>query len=167
MTEIDSARIIASASNLRTGENPSYTLEDFFSVYPQFGAPDPEEGAEPVPPLVPEPIVQMYINLAQTCVKQARYHDYWKVCMGFFVAHFVTLWLQGAANAGSPAAQVIAAGQSRGLVTSESADGLSVSTDYSTIAGDLDGWAAWKLTIYGQQLATIAKLLGKGGMMVW
>lgn len=155
MTEIDSARIIANASNLRTGENPSYTLGDFLSVYPQFAS------------VVPEVVIQMYIDLAHASIKQARYHDYWQVCIGFFVAHFVTLWLQGTANAGSPAAQVVAAGQSRGLVTSESADGLSVSTDYSTIASDLDGWAAWKLTIYGQKLATIAKLLGKGGMMVW
>ncbi|HWQ41317.1 MAG TPA: DUF4054 domain-containing protein [Desulfosporosinus sp.] len=160
-THVNVIGIITNASNLRTGENPPYTLEDFLSVYPQFG-PD-TEGLH----LVPTVILQMYINLANASIQEARYHGAWALCMGFFVAHFATLWLQGMASAGSPAAQVLEAGKAQGLTTSESVGDVSVSTDYSAIANDLDGWAAWKLTIYGQQLATIGKLMGKGGMMVW
>ena len=28
------------------------------------------------------------------------------------------------------------------------------------------GWAAWKLTTYGTQFATLARMVGKGGMYI-
>ena len=161
MVDIDVNSIVSNASNLRAGENPSYALGDFLSVYPQFG---PDTNGNYV---VPTTILQMFINLANASLQESRYHDAWALCMGYFVAHFATLWLQGTANAGSSATQVLAAGKAQGLDTSESVGDISVSTDYSAIANDLNGWAAWKLTIYGQQLATIGKLVGKGGMLVW
>ncbi|HBC94291.1 MAG TPA: DUF4054 domain-containing protein, partial [Pelotomaculum sp.] len=157
-------KIISNASNIRTGENPSYTLADFLDSYPQF-APAGEEGAEVY--LVPEAILESFVALAHASIKEARYHDAWAVCMGFFIAHFATLWLEGTAAAGSSAAKVLAAAKAKGLRTSKSVDGVSVSYDYAAIAQDLDGWAAWKLTIYGQQLATMGKLFGLGGMGVW
>ena len=152
--------ITATASNVLPGTNPSYAMSDFIAVYPQYG-PDADDNY-----LVPTIILQMYIDLANACVKQARYRSYWPICMGFFLAHFATLYLQGTANSGSPAEQVIEAGRAQGLTTSESVDGVSVSTDYSTIAASLSGWAAWNLTGYGQQFATIAKMVGMGGMYV-
>ena len=160
-TDIAVIGIITNASNLRTGDNPSYTLEDYLSMYPQF---ESDSGGVY---LVPTVILQMYIDLANASIQEARYHGAWVLCMGFFVAHFATLYLQGTASPGSSAGQVLEAGRAQGLATSESVDGVSVSTDYNAIANDLNGWAAWKLTIYGQQLATIGKLMGKGGMMVW
>lgn len=153
--------IVTNASNLRTGDNPSYTVEDFIAMYPQFG---PNTNGVY---LVSTVILQMYINLASASVKETRYHDAWTLCMGFFVAHFATLYLQGTTSPGSTAAQALDAGKAHGLTTSESVDGVSVSTDYSVIAQSLGGWAAWNLTIYGQQFATIAKMMGKGGMMIW
>ena len=160
-TDVAVIGIITNASNLRIGENPSYTLEDYLSMYPQF---ESDSGGVY---LVPTVILQMYIDLANASIQEARYHGAWVLCMGFFVAHFATLYLQGTASPGSSAGQVLEAGRAQGLATSESVDGVSVSTDYNAIANDLNGWAAWKLTIYGQQLATIGKLMGKGGMMVW
>ncbi|USG65168.1 DUF4054 domain-containing protein [Brevibacillus ruminantium] len=153
--------IIGIASNIRTGSNPPFTFEDFIAVYPQFG---PDDTGKTV---IAQPIVQMYIDLANACILQARWHSYWKVAMGWFVAHFCTLYLQGTADPNSGAAGVLKAGQTRGLATSKSVGDVSVSIDYSLIAQDLDGWAAWKLTIYGQQLATIGRLVGKGGMYVY
>lgn len=141
-------------SNLRTGTNPTFVYDDFINIYPQFQD-------------MSNDIVQMYIDLANACVKEARWHDYWKIAMGWFVAHFCTLYLQGTADPGSLAGTVIAAGQAIGLNTSESVGDVSASVDYNTIAQDLDGWAAWKLTNYGQQLASIGKLVGRGGMYVY
>jgi hypothetical protein len=160
-------RIVSNASNLRSGDNPAYTLADFYSVYPQFGPYREDEDATEDSYLVPEAILQMFLDLANASIQEARYKGAWKLCMGFFIAHFATLWLESTASAGSPAAQVMEAGIARGLRTSESVGDVSASTDYSLIAQDLDGWAAWKLTIHGQQLATIGKLMGKGGMLVW
>ena len=52
------------------------------------------------------------------------------------------------------------------MVTSESADGVSYSRDGSAL-NDLNGWAAFKMTTFGVQFATMAKLVGRGGMYVW
>ena len=154
--------IISNASNLKFGTNPVYTIDDFITMYPGFG-PDAEGNYA----IVPQVILQLYINLASASIQETRYNEYWRLCMGLFIAHFITLWLEGTTQAGSPAAQVLEAGIARGLRTSESVGDLSSSIDYSSISNDLDGWAMWKLTIYGQQLATIGKLVSKGGMMVW
>lgn len=153
--------IIGIASNVRTGDNPLYLFTDFIEMYPQFG-PDTNNAY-----LIPEVIVQVYINLAVACIKEARWKAYWKIATGWFIAHFCSLYLQGTADPNSGAAGVLAAGQAKGLNTSESVADVSVSMDYNQIGADLEGWAAWKLTIYGQQLATIGKLVGKGGMYVY
>ncbi len=160
-SSVDSVTIITNASNLRIGDNPSYALSDFIAMYPQFG-PDVNSNY-----LIPTVILQMFIDLANASVKEARYHETWALCMGFFIAHFCTIWLQGTASPGSTAAQVLEAGKAQGLATSESVGDVSVSTDYSTIAASLSGWAAWNLTVYGQQFATIGKMVSMGGMMVW
>lgn len=151
---------IADASNVIQSTNPSYTVNDFITLYPQFG-PDTNGNY-----IVPEIILQMYIDLASACVNATRYRSYWKLCMGFFVAHFTLLWLQGTVSPGSPAGAALEAGKAQGLATSESVDGVSVGTDYSIIASSLSGWAAFNLTVYGQQFATIGKLVGKAGMFI-
>lgn len=152
--------IVAAAANIKTGDNPAYTITDFEAIYPQFK----EIGGSRK---VPAPIIEMYLALAHTCVKEARWHDYWEMAIGLYVAHFCTLWLQGTADPAGTAGQVIAAGQARGVMTSKSVGDVSVSYDFGMVAEDLNGWAAWKLTSYGQQLATFGRLVGKGGMYIY
>lgn len=153
--------IIGGASNIKAGINPQFTLDNFYEVYPQFGP--NKEGIY----LVPQIISQMYLELANASIKEKRWHSYWKVGMCFFIAHFCTLYLQGIADPNSGAAAVLEGGKAKGLDTSISVGNVSVSTDYSAVANGIDGWASWKLTIYGQQLASIGKLLGKGGMYIY
>ncbi len=153
--------IIGDASNLSFGSNPPYTIEDFLQAYPQFGNDSSNN------PIVPTVIINMYIQLANSCIKQDKWFEAWEVAMGWFIAHFCTLYLQGKADPNSGAAGVLQAGQARGLDTSVSAGGVSVSTDYGTISQDLNGWAAWKLTIYGTQLASMARIIGIGGSYVY
>lgn len=117
--------------------------------------------------LVPLEVIQMYIDLAQIVVLQARYKAHWKMCMGLFVAHFASLYLQSVNGENASANQVMASARSKGIVSSKSVHDVSVSYDNSTINNDLNGWAQWNLTIYGQQFASFAKIIGKGGMMVW
>lgn len=149
------------ASNLLAGTNPSYIIDDFYTVYPQFGK-DANNNY-----IIPQAITQMYIDIANACIKESRWHSYWKIAMGWFIAHFCTLYLQGTADPNSGAAAVLEAGKTRGLDTSVSVGDVSVSTDYSTIVNSIDGWAAWKLTTYGTQLANVGRLLGKAGMYVY
>jgi hypothetical protein len=163
--------LATTASNIRVGDNPPYLLDDFYLEYPVYAP----RAVPAIPPatgtittyLIKPAILQMYINLANASIKEARWHDTWHTAMGWFVAHFATLYLQGMADANSTAAQVIAKGQTKGLMSSKSVGDVSVSYDFNAIAQDLEGWASWKLTIYGQQLATFGKMIGKGGMYVW
>jgi hypothetical protein len=154
---------IANAANITFGTNPTYTIADFLAVYPQFGA---YAGDPPVwSGVIPEAVLQMYINLASACLSQERWCDSWQVGMALFVAHFATLYLQSTTAPGSSAAQVAQAGQAKGVLVSKAVG--DVSGSYQQIVSDIDGWAAWKLTTFGQQLLTMARLIGKGGMYVW
>ena len=87
--------------------------------------------------------------------------------MCLFISHFLTLYLQSKTPEGSPENQVIAAGEARGLKASKAVDSVSVSYDFTTAMQDLDGWAAFKLTTYGTQFATLAKIYGMGAAYVW
>lgn len=169
MTDIPS--LVTTASNIRAGDNPPYLLDDFYLEYPVYGprtVPPVAPATDPTITYLINPIVlQMYIGLADASIKETRWRSTWKVAMGWFIAHFATLYLQGMADANSTAAQVLAKGQSKGLMASKSVGDVSVSYDFNSIAQDLDGWASWKLTIYGQQLATMGKIYGKGGRYVW
>ena len=154
------AQIIAGSSNIRAGENPPFTANDFKRVYPQFWHNDV--------PLVPEEVLAMYIGFANSIVNITRYHESWQVCLCLVIAHFLVLYMRTTTpNPDGGAAAVIKAAETKGLVASKSVEGVSVSYDYSTAIADLDGWAEWKTTEYGVQFLTLAKAYNLGGMRVW
>lgn len=152
--------IIGAASNIRGGTNPAYDMNDFKAVYPQFFEPDKKrvKVRHEVKPILPEEVLEMYISFAHSCIKEARYHEGWKLCMGLFVAHFATLYLRTMTDPGSTAADVLKAGQIKGLAASKSVDGISVSYDFTVATQGLENWAAWTTTEYGIQFATLAKM---------
>ena len=76
------------------------------------------------------------------------------------------MYMQSMLPGETSAAAVVAKASSVGIITGESADGVSYSRDGSAL-NDLAGWAAFKATTFGVQFATIAKMVGKGGMYVW
>lgn len=153
-------QIASTASNIRVGDNPNYQKSDFLAVYPQFGT--TSEGIDVVPLLV----IQMYIDLALSSVKQARFRAAWPIAISLFIAHFCTLWLRGTADVDDSKEKIIDAGYTEGIITSSSVGDVSYSMDITSSSADLDGYANWKSTSYGIQLATLAKMYGKGGMMV-
>jgi hypothetical protein len=59
--------IIADASNIKTGTNPSFTLDDFYIMYPQFGK-DTNNNY-----VIPQLMTQMYLDLAHSCVKETKW----------------------------------------------------------------------------------------------
>ena len=147
--------IISAASNIRSGDNPNYTVADFLALYPQFQD------------KVPEAFLEMYTGLANASLSYQRYYDAWEMVMGLFIAHFCTLYLQTDVEPESTAAEILAAGELRGLQASKSVGGVSISYDYNTALSGLDEWGGWTTTAYGAQFAALAKLYGKGGMQVW
>lgn len=147
-------QVAASASNLRRTEgNPTYAGGDFYEIYPQFQN------------TVPLTVTNGFIELADTSLSQARWRGAWKTAMGLFVAHHCTLWLQTQAVDDS-VGSVAAAGQNKGAIASKSVGSVSVTYDNGAVNNDLDGWASWKQTVFGTQLATMAKIYGRGGMGV-
>lgn len=147
--------LVSNASNFLGGTNPEYTVDDFFEFYPQFEN------------VIDEEIVEQFVTMAQATVQERRWKESWFLGMALFLAHFSTLYLQTQAGDNPTAAQVVSAAYARGLITSKSVGSVSVSYDYSLIGDDLEGWAAWKLTVYGQQYAGMANLLGSMPVYVW
>ena len=146
--------IVSQASNIKKEEHPEYTKETFLLLYPQFRG------------VLPDAALDMYVDLGLSCVNYKRFNRMWKAAIGLFIAHFCTLYLQSMQPEGADASQVLASASSAGMVTSESADGVSYSRDGSAL-NDLNGWSAFKMTTFGVQFATMAKLVGRGGMYVW
>ena len=103
-------------------------------------------------PIVPYPVILAYITLASASLAQARWLDMWNLAMGLFVAHYLTLYgLSDIPSSSAQTAQQAAQqGFAIGIKTSESAGDLSVS--FTPLAGGLESWGAWNLTLYGQQL---------------
>lgn len=156
-SDMDVFGIIAGASNIRTGGDSEYTTAMFLEAYPQFS------NAE----IVPLVVVNAWVKIAKASIHKNRYHDAWEVAMGLFIAHWLMLFVQGAAKEDDPVQKVINAGLAKGLQTSKSAGDLSVSYDFSSITSDFNGWGTYKLTIYGQQFVTLARIYSIGGMCVW
>jgi hypothetical protein len=117
--------------------------------------------------LVPDDLLDLFISMATASIQEARWHSQWKYAMCLYVAHFCALYLQTQAGPNLTASQVVATAQGMFPKSSKSVGDVSVSYDTSAINNDIPGWAAWKSTVYGQQLATIARIVGRGGMYVW
>jgi hypothetical protein len=196
---------------------------------------------------IPNGVILMYLNLAYASLVQARWQEQWFVAMGWFIAHYCTLYARSDASevfetlqttmhsevpmgttpgsvytlssappggalqaltknglfqtpginytlsgatitlaaptiandtlyavwpvqtqtftANAPnGAQIAAQGLAGGIQTSKSVGDVSVG--YQALTA-LEDWAAWGLTSYGQQLATMAKVVGAGPMVIW
>lgn len=115
--------------------------------------------------VAPMIVMQMYINLALASLQKNKWLDYWQVAMSLFVAHFLTLYLLSDGNKLSTPGQIAQTGLARGIAVSKAAGDVNVS--YETIVGDLEGFASWNRTEYGQQLATFATIIGMGPMYIY
>lgn len=153
MTSVQNARSVA--SNIRDGDNPAYTVADFRAAMPGFSV-----------DVIGDEILNGYVEMAHNIVKEARWHSLWREGMRLYIAHFVTLYLN-APGEGATRGAMLKAGQMPGVITNKTVGPISVAYDATQATSDLTGWAAWKLTTYGTQFATLAKMLGKGGMLVW
>lgn len=150
-------QLIGDASGVVTGQNETtYTRATFLEDHPQFSG------------LITEAMLDQFVGMANASVKEAVWGEAWRPAMGWFIAHFSTLYLQTSKASEYPtAATVIGAAQSRGLVNSKSVGDLSVSYDFATMTKGIEGWAVWNATTFGQQYATMGRLIGKTGMYVW
>ena len=151
------AGVIPEASNVRVDNDSStaVTSGDFLAMYPQFTS-----------PTVPNVFLEMMLERANASIQEARWFSNRKFAICLFVAHFCTLYLKTALPAGSAPAAVAGKGESKGAATSKSVGPLSVSYGNSESASDLSGFGSLNDTVYGQQLATLSRMVGAGMMVI-
>lgn len=146
--------IVSRASNIRDGKNPEFTAADFRALMPEFTV-----------EVINDALLGNIVEMAHSIVKKARWHQMWKEGMRLFIAHKVYMHLKTTA-VGSDPASIVSAAASKGIATSKSVGAVSITYDVSSLASDLEGWGDWKESVYGTQFASMAKLIGKGGMYV-
>lgn len=139
------AEVMVTANSVTLSAAPTTTVPAIITVY--------------TAQLVPLFIIQTYINLAYASLMSSRWREAWIVAMGFYVAHFLTLYMQSDGRTSGPLGQAVASGLQAGITVSESADGVSWS---GQILSGLQNWGAWQLTSYGVQLITMARAVGAG-----
>jgi len=159
--------IKADAANVISGTNPSYASTDFLAIFPQFGI--TTTSGTTTTTVIPDDVLDLYISMATASLIELRWKSKWSYAMALYVAHFCTLYLQTQAGPNKTAAQVVGTAEAKFPKQSKGVGDVSVSYDTSSISGDLPGWAMWKSTTYGMQLATLARALptAKAGMYVW
>lgn len=145
--------VIARAAGIySTTDNPEYTSDNFLRAYPQFSILDTS-------------VVDAWVGIAHQCVKYSLWDKTWELGMGLFIAHFLTLYQQTIEeDLGNP---VLSKGLSKGLITSESVGGMSVSYDLSSFTSEFDGWGTFKQTIFGQQYVHFLQMMGGFLVLVW
>ena len=161
--------LISAAANMpQLGELGTYTKEMFLTDFPQFTKKQVSQGEEAnqIISLVPDPMLQVFINNCNASILPSRYCDIWRYAAGLYVAHFSALYLKTYSDGSLTPARAAATGQQTGLVKEATMGDTTVSYDNEAITEASAKWGSWNATQYGQQLVTMARMIGMGGMYV-
>ena len=144
------------ASNIREGnEGEYYDVYDFRRAMPAF-----------TKDVIKDEVLERYCEMANKAVQKARWGSLWEEGIRLYIAHFAVLYVQSVPQAGATIDEIINAGKVQGSITSKSVGGVSVSMDNAAAQSDFNGWGGWKMTSFGQQFITLARMVGKGMMLV-
>ena len=134
---------------------------------------EPEEAQAPGEPgkaeassLVPEAMLDIFIGQANDSVLPSRWGSMWRYAAGLYVAHFSAMYLKTWSDGSASAAGVAASAGQPGAVKQATMGDTSISYDNTAITAGTEKWGAWNSTQYGQQLVTMARMAGMGGMYV-
>lgn len=152
----------AVASNIVSGTDGAYTESMFYEDFPQF-----RDSTKSTPTgFVPSTLMNVYLKMCNDAVAPERWGEVWRLAAGLYIAHFVTVYLRsnkGNTAGSSNATKAADTGAMIGIPTSMSLGDASVSYDTSSIMQGTESWGQWNLTSYGQQFASMAKLVAVGG----
>lgn len=153
--------IKAAAANIpASGETGTYTDTMFLEDFPQFR----KAGEDTC--LVPDAVLALFLRNANGSILPSRYCDMWRYAAGLYVAHYATLYLKTYSAGSASAAQVSAKGQQAGLVSEASMGDTSIKYDNTAVTEAMAKWGSWNATQYGQQLVSMARMIGMGGSYV-
>ena len=151
------------ASNVILTDNPEFTLSDFQAVFPIFPISSSSDNTSEGD--IPLAVYNLFKGMADGAIKYDRYFTNWKYLMCLYIAHYLTLYIQ-TQNGDDNMANALRGALPFGIASSKSVDGLSVSYDFMGVTDGMNDYGTWKLTLYGQQLITLTKIFGHGGMWV-
>ena len=155
--------VLQAAANMPVqGERGTYTRQMFAGDFPQFL----KAGKDPQECLVPEGIFELFVENANQSILPSRYGTIWRYAAGLYVAHFCTLYLKTYSEGSTSAAQVAAKGQQTVLVKEATMGDTTISYDNEAVNTAMAKWGSWNATQYGQQLVTMARMIGMGGSYV-
>lgn len=170
------------AANIPCGkEQGDYTADLFYEDFPQF-IKSVEKEADEIEiestenlkealeiesvGLVPEGILNQFLAQVNDSVLPFRWGSMWRYAAGLYVAHFSAMYLQTYAQSSLNERQAAASAQQIGVVKTAAMGDTTVTYDNSAITSGTEKWGAWNTTQYGQQLVTLARMIGMGGMYV-
>ena len=155
--------VLQAAANMPVqGERGTYTRQMFAGDFPQFL----KAGKDPQECLVPEGIFELFVENANQSILPSRYGTIWRYAAGLYVAHFCTLYLKTYSDGSPSAAKAAAKGQQTGLVKEATMGDTTISYDNEAVNAAMAKWGSWNATQYGQQLVTMARMIGMGGSYV-
>lgn len=99
-------------------------------------------------------------------ISPEKWPDNWRYACGLYVAHNLTLYLRTYAASSASSAQAAASGSTVGVLKSATLGDSSVTYDTEALTKATEKWGGLNATQYGQALATMARLVGMGGMTV-
>lgn len=153
--------VIAVAANIPvSGEAGIYTDSMFLEDFPQF------KKAGENTCLIPDTILSLFLMNANSSILPSRYCDMWRYAAGLYVAHYAALYLKTYSEGSVSAAQAAAKGQQTGLVSEASMGDTSIKYDNTAVTAAMVKWGSWNATQYGQQLVSMARMIGMGGSYV-
>ena len=151
------------ASGIIEGTPGTYTEQMFLTDFPQFKNKETGEN------FIPASIMPVFLSMVNDIVSPERWGSLWQLAAGLFLAHYATLYLktiQNNPNGSSNLSEVTAAGQLFGIVNSATLGDASISYDTNAATSLTQDWGQWNLTAYGQQYASLAIMVSKGGCYV-
>lgn len=160
---------LAAANVPMRGERGDYTADMFREDHPQFtkAIPPGEDGADKgqvSTSLVPEAMLQTFLDQANDSVLPSRWGSMWRYAAGLYVAHFSAMYLKTYAPGSQSTAQAAGSADQVGVVRTATMGDTSISYDNNAITAGTEKWGAWNATQYGSQLVTMARMVGMGGM---
>jgi hypothetical protein len=114
-------------------------------------------------PFMPIVAIQLYLNLAQASLMQARWLDSWTLGMALFIAHYCTLYLRTESGPNLTAQQIATSGLQKGITVSKAVGDVSTSAQ---LIDAFEGWGSFAETEYGGLLITMAQGIAMGPIWV-
>lgn len=139
------------------GEAGDYSAEMFAADFPQFY----DSGGNP---LCPESMLEQFITQANDSILPSRWGTMWRYAAGLYVAHFATLYLKTYAESNNTPAGAVSGAEQAGLVKHVQMGDTSIDYDNTATTAATAEWGMWNATTYGQQLASMMRQVGMGGM---